>query len=67
MNTLPEKCLDCEHTIIQLENVHKGWCKYQMETVVRCDCFPVHYKVGCVCAEQYCQKNRSESERGNNG
>ena len=59
---IPDKCLDCNHTIIQLENVHKGWCKYQLESVVRCDCFPVHYKVGCACAEQYCKKKSQESE-----
>lgn len=57
---IPDKCLDCNHTIIQLENVHKGWCKYQLESVVRCDCDPVHYKVGCVCAEISCEKRREE-------
>ena len=56
MMLIPNKCLDCEHTIVQLEDVHKGWCKYEMEPVVRCDCFPVHYKVGCASAEMYCEK-----------
>ena len=60
MNT-PDKCMDCEHTIIQFENVHKGWCKFEYEPVVRCDCSPVHYKVGCVCAEMYCRK-KTEGE-----
>ena len=56
MLPVPEKCLNCDHTIVQLEDVHQGWCKYEMETVVRCDCFPVHYRVGCVSAEMYCAK-----------
>ena len=42
------------------ENVHKGWCRYQVEEVVRCDRFPAHYKVGCRCAEQYCDKKGDE-------
>lgn len=54
--TTPEKCIGCKHTIIQLEAVHDGWCKYHIDIVVRCDCFPAHYKVGCVCAEIYCEK-----------
>ena len=56
MEDIPEKCLTCNHTIIQLENVHQGWCKYQIESVVRCDCGPEHYRVGCVSAEQYCER-----------
>ncbi len=61
--TIPDKCLDCNHTIIQFEEVHEGWCKYHLDTVVRCDCFPAHYKVGCACAEQYCKKKlQMESE-----
>ena len=62
MNQIPEKCLDCEHTIVQLENVHQGWGEYRIESVVRCDCFPVHYKVGCVSAEMYCDKKRRIKE-----
>lgn len=61
--TVPDKCLNCSHAISQFENVHKGWCKYQMDYVVRCDCSPVRHKVGCVCAEIYCNKKRkAESE-----
>lgn len=53
---IPEKCLTCNHTIIQFENVHKGWCKFEYECVVRCDAFPAHYKVGCVAANCHCVK-----------
>lgn len=60
MQKIPEKCLDYNHTIIALENVHKGWCKYELESVVRCDCFPARYIVGCVCAEVHCQKSKEE-------
>ena len=63
MLPIPEKCLDCNHTIIQLENVHQGWLEFQMETVVRCDCGPVYYKVGCVCAEVYCKKKIGGDEK----
>lgn len=59
---IPDKCLDCGHTIIQLENVHDGWGKFYLDTVVRCDCFPAHYIVGCVCANLYCRKTQAESE-----
>ena len=58
MTNIPEKCLSCDHTIIQFENVHKGWLKYEYEPVVRCDCFPVHYIVGCACAEIYCKRRK---------
>ena len=54
--TIPDKCKDCDHTIIQFENVHKGWCKYEYEAVIRCDRSSAQYKVGCVCAEIYCEK-----------
>ena len=57
---IPEKCFTCNHTIMTFENVHKGWCRYQVEEVVRCDRFPAHYKVGCRCAEQYCDKKGDE-------
>ena len=60
---IPDKCLDCEHTIIQLENVHQGWCKYQIESVVRCDCSPEQFRVGCVCAEMYCVKKRESYDK----
>lgn len=53
---IPDKCLDCNHTIIQFENVNQGFCKYQIESVVRCDCSPGQFRVGCVCAEMYCAK-----------
>lgn len=59
---VPDKCLDCDHTIIQMEEVHDGWCKYHLDCVVRCDCFPAHYKVGCVCADIYCKKSRLKVE-----
>ena len=59
---IPDKCLDCDHTIINLEEVHDGWCKYHMETVIRCDCFTAQYKVGCVCAEIYCENRRTNNE-----
>lgn len=60
MMQIPDKCFDCEHTIVQLEDVHKGWGKYEMEAVVRCDCFPAQYKVGCSCAEVYCVKKEKK-------
>ena len=60
---IPNKCMDCEHTIVQFEDVHDGWCKYHLDSVVRCDCFPVRYKVGCISAEVYCKKKKQmESE-----
>lgn len=64
MNETPEKCLDCTHAVIAFESVHQGWCKYQMETVVRCDCNPVRYRVGCACAEMYCEKRRCKNDKG---
>lgn len=63
---IPDKCKDCEHTIIQFEEVHKGWLKYEYESVVRCDCFPANYKVGCVSADVYCVKKGEANERQNN-
>lgn len=60
---IPEKCFDCNHTIILFENVHKGWSRYQLENVVRCDCFPAHYIVGSVCAEVYCKRNGKEIKK----
>lgn len=62
---IPDKCLSCEHTIIRLEDVHKGWCKFQMEPVVRCDLSPVKYRVGCVCAEIYCDRRKGEPNEVN--
>lgn len=61
MNT-PEKCINCEHAFVQFEQVHDGWGIYHLDYVVRCDCFPVHYIVGCSCAEMYCEKNHSGKE-----
>lgn len=55
---VPDKCLTCNHTIIVLENVHKGWCRFQLESVVRCDCFPAHYIVGSVAANVHCNKRK---------
>ena len=54
MIPVPDKCLNCDHTIVQIEDVHQGWCKYQLETVIRCGCDPLHHRVGCVSAEMYC-------------
>ena len=63
---IPDKCINCKHAITSFESVHQGWGVYEMETVVRCDCFPVRYKVGCACAEVYCKnkKNKKEEEDG---
>lgn len=60
MIEVPEKCLNCEHTIINFENVHIGWCKYEYRTVVRCDCSPVKYIVGCRSAEVYCVRKKEK-------
>ena len=57
---IPDKCINCNHSIAKIENVHKGWMKYQLETVLRCDCSPTHSVVGCVVAEMTCAKNREE-------
>lgn len=64
MQKIPDKCLDCNHTIIQLENTHKGWCKFQIESVVRCDRFPAHYIVGSVAADVYCDKREVGEQDG---
>ena len=63
MNNIPDKCLNCDQTVIQLENVHKGMNKYQMETVVRCKRSPMEYIVGCVSAEVYCMKRGMKDEK----
>lgn len=63
MTAVPDKCLDCDHTIIQLEDVNQGWGKYQLEPVIRCDCFPAQYIVGCTSAEVYCEKKSAQTER----
>ena len=55
MSDIPDKCLTCEHTSIQFEEVHKGYCKFEMESVVRCDYSG--YRVGCVSADCYCDRN----------
>ena len=54
--TIPNKCLTCPNATVELENVHKGWLKYQLESVVRCECSPQRFRVGCVCAEVYCDR-----------
>lgn len=59
MKQIPKKCETCNHTIMEIEKVHIGWCRYQYEVVVRCDCAPQHYIVGCCCAEQYCRNKRT--------
>lgn len=56
MTDVPEKCIECKHSIIRFEEVHQGWCVFKLETVIRCDCHPAEYKVGCVCAEMYCKR-----------
>lgn len=61
---IPDKCLDCSHAIIKFEEVHDGWCKYHLDCVVRCDCFPVHYIVGCSSADQYCKKKPQVESEG---
>lgn len=61
MKAIPDKCLTCDHTIIRLENVHQGHCKYQIESVVRCDCSEQQFRVGCVCAEIHCVKKEAVS------
>ena len=58
----PDKCTNCEHAIVQFEEVHDGWCKFHLDAVVRCDCFPARYIVGCTSAEVYCKKKLKESE-----
>lgn len=63
--SIPDKCTDCKHAVIAFESVHQGWCKYQMETVVRCDCYPVKYRVGCASAEVYCEKRRRRNADSN--
>ena len=57
---VPDKCLDCDHTIMRFEEVNEGFGKSHLDCVVRCDCFPVHYIVGCACAEIYCEKRKKE-------
>lgn len=59
---IPEKCMTCEHTVMQFEEVHKGWCKFQLEEVVRCDLSG--HIVGCVCANVYCDRKESEGKNG---
>lgn len=62
MQKKPEKCLTCNHAIVNFENVHQGWCKFEYEPIVRCDCSPQQYPVGCVCAEIYCIKKNEEDK-----
>lgn len=54
--TIPDKCINCHHAVPAFENVHDGWGKYHLDTVIRCDCFPAMPIVGCVNAEVYCEK-----------
>ena len=54
--SIPAKCMNCEHAITIFENVHKGWMRFQYESVTRCDCHPAPPKVGCVAAESVCVK-----------
>lgn len=55
---VPEKCMNCKHGVTQFENVHKGWLKYRVEPVMRCECSPTNSIVGCVVAEITCKKKR---------
>lgn len=58
MNSIPDKCTVCERAVTTFEEIHKGWCKFEYEAVTRCyniKNMPA-YIVGCVCAEQYCDK-----------
>ena len=61
MDEIPEKCMNCKHSSVMFENVHQGWNNYQLEYVVRCDCSIQHYRVGCVCAEIYCEKKGGDN------
>lgn len=61
-NKVPDKCLNCEHTIISMENVHQGYLKYQLECVVRCGNDPLNHRVGCCASEVYC--DRKEKSNG---
>lgn len=58
MNAIPNKCIECKHANTALESVHQGWNVYQMEIVVRCDCNPCRFRVGCACADMYCKKGK---------
>lgn len=60
--TIPDKCQECDHTIIGLENVHDGWGKYHLDSVVRCDCFTAQYIVGCVAAEVHCRRKGERND-----
>ena len=60
MVNIPQKCLTCNHTLMKFENVNKGNCEFQYEEVVRCDCSPMKYPVGCVCADIYCERKEQE-------
>lgn len=53
----PDKCKTCKHAIRAVERVHKGYFRYRIEEVTRCDCFHCHYIVGCCAAEVYCKIN----------
>lgn len=52
----PEKCLNCEHTIIQFENINVGFKNFEYNVIIRCDCFPAEYICGSIAAECYCKK-----------
>lgn len=60
MNAIPNKCVECKHAITAIESVHQGWCAYQMEIVVRCDCNPCRFHMGCACADMYCKKGKNK-------
>lgn len=57
--SIPDKCGGCEHTIIRFENVHRGWCKFEYEMMVRCGRDPLQHPCGCRCAEMYCDRKES--------
>lgn len=58
MNKVPDKCVNCERAVAAFENVHKGFCKFEYEVVIRCNnkYNKLKYPVGCVSAEVYCDK-----------
>lgn len=61
MKKIPEKCINCPHTSVKMEQVHIGFCRYIFDVVTRCDLSG--YKVGCVAAEVYCDRNEVDVKK----
>jgi hypothetical protein len=61
MEKIPEKCINCPHSSVKIEHVHMGFERYRFETVTRCDLSG--YKVGCVAAEVYCDRNEVDVKK----